>query len=275
MKLDPDMAALFFKLIDGLHFFVNQKLGLCPEVVDVKNYRKSPRESIFKVREALYGNIHLVDEFVANNPYNFSAEELGVILSWKKYIKGTFYIERFLKPHAIFIDNANDKVYGVLGISNGLDEFIDKSRLPLMVDTVLLPFMGKIIYDGFFGYSNIHFGKGISAEFKDTYLTAKQNNNIVTNLEKNDDDPIFLKSSNPPAKNWSSEIKQLIILADQLKGGGGQPTLASPAFSMIKASLEFANLAIDIPTDIEKLHKCLKKVERATKQAREILYRNG
>ena len=63
-----------------------------------------------------------------------------------------------------------------------IDEFIDKARLPLYVEAVLLPFKNKIVYDGLISEYSISFGKGICDMFKETYNSAKKDNRIITFL---------------------------------------------------------------------------------------------
>ena len=52
---------------------------------------------------------------------------------------------RILKKHSIYI--SDDTVYGVVGLVDEIEDLIEKSRFPMYVGTVLLPFKDKIIYD--------------------------------------------------------------------------------------------------------------------------------
>jgi hypothetical protein len=160
MKLSPANADRFFKLTWGLHYYVNQQRQLIPSINTVEDYADLPLEEKLPVREALYTNPELFDGFVADNPLEFSDEELAIISTWKHFVEGEFYIERTLKKYAVFI-GPDDVVYGVLGLYEGLNEIFPKNRLPLLVRAVLLPFQGKIVYDGLFQGANIFFGGGI------------------------------------------------------------------------------------------------------------------
>lgn len=62
-------------------------------------------------------------------------------------------------------------------ISNVLQE-----RLPIQVETTLLPFKGKIIYDSFFSSFPIEFGQGIREAFQEMYDEAFKHG-IITRLE--------------------------------------------------------------------------------------------
>jgi hypothetical protein len=139
-------------------------------------------EEKVKVRNALYENIGLIDSFVQDNPFGFSSEELEIVKSWKHFVSGNFYLVRFLSNYAVFLDTGDPpRVYGVLGITNTIDEKCGDS-VPILVNTFLLPFKGKIIYDGFLGFHNIHFGSGIRKNLNRSYQESKARLGIITSL---------------------------------------------------------------------------------------------
>ena len=129
----------------GATFYVNHKLKI-HDIKRIDDYADSATDQKVKVREALYENIELIDSFVQENPQSFSTENLAIISEWKKFIRGSFFIERLLKKYAVFIQE--DKVYAVLGLSQSFEQLTYNANLPLYVDSVLLPFKGKIVYDG-------------------------------------------------------------------------------------------------------------------------------
>jgi hypothetical protein len=269
MKLSEQDAKLFFQLMWALQFYVNQKLKMY-DIKCVDDYADFTTDQKVKVREALYENIELIDSFVQENPQNFSTENLAIISEWKKFIRGSFFIERLLKKYAVFIQE--DKVYGVLGLSQRFDQLSYNANLPRYVDTVLLPFKGKIVYDGLLGVQNIYFGGGVKRSLKKTYMRAKQNNRIIDSLEKpqvqNQN-----KSERKSLRNWKPELEELTRKAKKLKGSVESPAIYSPAFSLVKASIEFAQLAVLDANDQEGLHKALQKVRRAFNKSSNVLYR--
>ncbi len=181
MRLSEDDVNLFYKLNPALLLFVNLRLGLQKEIVNMKNFLSLQLEKKVEVRNALYDNIDLIDEFVEKNPDNFSLEELDIISSWKNFLKSTFYIFRYLKKYSVFLASDTDaKAYGVLGISSDLKEMF--SHLPIMVDTVLIPFKNHVIYDGFMAPYSMTFGGGIRRNFKTIYDEAKAKYGIIATL---------------------------------------------------------------------------------------------
>ena len=167
----------------SLQYYINQQRKIIPAVKSIEAYKKLPLEDKMKVRQTFYRDPTLIDSFVADNPSNFSQEKLALVEAWKGFVEGDFYIERILKKYAIFI-GPHDVVYGVLGLYQGLDKMVHKSRLPILIRTVLLSFKGKIIYDGLFESRNIIFGGGIKGELKQVYLIAKESGQIIENLDE-------------------------------------------------------------------------------------------
>ena len=165
MQLSEKDVELYYELMRVLQSYVNQELKLYPEIKDEIDIKYAEIEEKAAIRNALYENIGLIDSFIKKNPEKFSNEELSIIAGWKNFIGGDFYVERFLKKFSIFIQD--ETVYAVLGLQQPLSDLIPKSRLPLYIKTYLLPFKGKIIYDGLFGSANFYFGGGIKGSLKD------------------------------------------------------------------------------------------------------------
>ena len=241
-------------------------------LIEVRGYVGCSTEAKLEVRTALYSDIKIIDSFIQENPQKLSMESLDIISKWKHFVRGNFHIERYLKRCAIFIEN--DDVYGVIGLHQGFDEYIHRSRRPLYVQAVLLPFKGKIIYDGLFQAHNIYFGGGIKRRLKESYMIAKQNNRIIESFDSDQNNRQKKKTNNSkPHKDWSSEFKSLANISKGLRGKATDPALFSPSFSLVKASIEFAQLVVSNANDQDALYKGLNKVRRAYNKSNTVLNR--
>jgi hypothetical protein len=269
MKLSHEEATLFFELMWPLQLFVNQKEKILPNVQTLETYRDLPMEEKIEVRDVLFSSKKWIDLYVQENPQQLSNDKLQSISKWREFIKGDFYIERFLKKQAIFIAS-DDRVYGVCGLYQGFDEMIHPSNLPLFIHTVLLPFTGKIIYDGVFQGYNVMFGSGISNNLKETYLTAKQKNRIIESFEQ----APASKSKTKVLKNLEPDITALYTQAKQLKAGSNYPATYDSAFALVRASLEYAQAVVN-QADTDASFKSLNKVEKALHKAFVILEREN
>ncbi len=164
-----------------LQFFVNEKLDVLPEIETFEEYLKVSTEEKYKVRNALFKNVALMDDFIDENPQDFPMKELAIVSKWKKFIEGDFFIERYLKNHAVFI-SVDEEVYAVCGLTESLLDYFPKFVLPVQLKAILLPFQNKIVIDGFFVQYRLIFGSGIKKELKEIYNKAKSADKIIKNL---------------------------------------------------------------------------------------------
>jgi hypothetical protein len=181
MILAPHEAALFFKLMLPLQYFVNERLGVLPKIKSFEKYVEVSMQEKFAVRNALFENVELIDDFIDENPQDFPMKELAVISKWKKFVRGDFFIERYRKDFSVFISD-EEEVYAVRGLTDSLDEYFPKYALPLRINALLLPFQEKIVIDGFFLPYSVYFGGGIKRELKEIYAAAKRKDKIIKNL---------------------------------------------------------------------------------------------
>ncbi len=269
MNLSPQDADLFFKLMWSLQIYVGRQLGILPDVDSVEAYLARSRQDKMQVRDALYKHLDLIDRFVAENPARLSPQELAIVRGWKRFLAGPFYIERFLKKATIFVDNRNPpKVYAVLGLRDRLEEMFYGRPTPIMVDAVLLPFKGRIVYDGMLNIYNIYFGSGIRGTLKEIYAAARQNGRIIETLE-----PEQKASPVPPrpSTDWRPVVDELLQTAEKLKGG--ESPLQAPAFNLLKASARLAQAAAHDPDDLDTLWELGRKVQTALRRLETVLER--
>jgi hypothetical protein len=73
------------------------------------------------------------------------------------------------------------KLYAVKGMTTSIAEAM-RRELPVMLETVLLPFGGKIIYDSFMISNDISFGDDIRKMLEDEYAKSKDRYGIITEI---------------------------------------------------------------------------------------------
>lgn len=272
MKLSESDAKLFFDLMWSVQFFVNQKLQILPAIHSKADYAAIPQDNKFKIREALFENPELFQDYLAINPDKFTSDLLDIIEQWQYFTRDTFVIERYLKKYAIFI--GNNALYGVLGISESFNDIFPKSHLPVYVKAILLPFKGSLIYDGLLEGYGVHLGSGVKQDLKEQYLRAKQTGKIITALDHGE--PELLQGHEQhsiKSVDWSKELDQLSTLSKKLTGGMGQHPINGPIFSLVKASIKMAKYAIENPDNSEAMFKDLDRVERAINKIEDTIYR--
>jgi hypothetical protein len=219
MPLDPDELRLFYKLYPALLCFVNQRQGITSTPFTTpEGFGKLPIEERLKLRDALVADMDLIDAFVSENPCSLSGDELEIVRSWNYLVAGEFYVYRCLKNHTVFLTTVEPVVaYGVLSLTAPLEDLIGH-RLPHLCKTVLLPFKGRIVYDGMLAGYNVRFGSGIRRRLKASYDDAKERTGIVTSLP-------------PPAVNPNRTQEQPTtrqrVARD--RNEGGKPTTSEAA----------------------------------------------
>jgi hypothetical protein len=224
MKLSAEDADLFYKLNWALLAFTNKKLKLCPDAETPEAIKQLPLDKKVVIRNALWEEDDLIEPFLKENPFQLSSEEMDVVGSWKHRVKGRFILINHLKSHSILLHDSEKIAYGVLGLHDELETVVGPD-LPMIVETVLLPFKNRIIFDGLLSPYRVSFGKGFRTGIKDSYQQAKAKYGIVTSLPfsagskgQSDEDLLrfYLKSKQNRDQYWE-DIWDLIGKKPALK----------------------------------------------------------
>jgi hypothetical protein len=265
MNLSSEDTKLYFKLMWSLQYYVNQQRGLLKEITTLEEYADLPSEKKLKVRNALWDNPKLIDAYLQENPEKLSNDELEIVRKWKGFIKSSFFILRHLKKYSIFIGNS-DQVYAVVGLLSPLEDVIPAYALPRMVEAILLPFKGLIIYDGLFTGYNISIGSGIRGNLNLTYTVAKQKERIIATLE-----PDLAGPQSAAPKRTKDLLPKLDEVASQMSALKGDTPLQTAAISLARASLELAILTAQEPADFSALQPAQRKLRRASARLNNLL----
>lgn len=184
MQVTEAEGRLFYALHVGLQMFVNRRRNIIGQVDSFDDFMARPPEQRVKCRDAVYEHPEHFDEFIREGDLSASPDAAEIIAGWRDHrVGGTFYVLRHLKRHTIFLSTENPaKAFGVLALADPFEVAVP--YLPTMVDAVLLPFRGRIIYDGLLTTSGpmIMFGGGVRRMFDDSYREAKARFGVITSL---------------------------------------------------------------------------------------------
>jgi len=184
MMLTESEVALFYKLWYALIWGINQKCKLVPAFKKPVYGEKVNRAPFIAFREKLWENPQWIDDFLCDNDYGELTEmERGILSGWcDHFVKGRFIVMKHLTRYSVFMSvEEPDRLFGVCGISDPIKQ-VGGYPVPFMVETVLLPFSDRIIYDSFIGTFNIAFGKGTRDSLKESYLEAIKKTGIIENM---------------------------------------------------------------------------------------------
>ena len=214
MILEPKELELFFRLQRALFVFVNNSLSVLPDTLATpdETARTSPDDRA-KIRDALNANIGLIQSFIEENPYQLNEEELEIVHSWRHQVAGRFYVFRELKNYTVFVTASAPAIaYGVLALSQPFEDLVGP-HLPVLTQTVLLPFRDKIVCDGMIIKYNLSFGPGLRSGLNEAFKEAKTRHGIVTSLPMSDQ-PIAVNVTKPkPAPKLPSKEEKEDVLA--------------------------------------------------------------
>ena len=216
MRLSEIDLELFFKLYPALLLYANQQLNVIEGATKLDKFKGLSLEEQVEVRDALFDKPSIIDSFAAENPFKFTQEELEIVSRWRHHVRGTFYLVRYLKRYAIFLDENATRAYGVLALNDSFEEILGL-ELPVRLEAMLLPFKGRIVYDGFMRYSNIFFGRGFRRDLNENYQEAKHRHGLITSLpapeekERSDEEMLrFYMRSEGSRVRYEEEIEGLV-----------------------------------------------------------------
>ena len=213
MILEPKELELFYRLQRTLFLFVNNRLEVTPDKFATEDeIGRVSLENRIKFRNSTNANLDLIRSFVEENPYQIADEELEIVDSWRHQVTGRFYVLRVLKNYTVFVTATDPCIaYGVVALSQPFQDLMGPD-LPVMVETVLLPFRDKIVYDGIISPYRISLGPGLRSSLNEAYKYAKEQHGIVKSLPMSDQ-PIAVKAkkSKPVPKPPSKEEKEGVL----------------------------------------------------------------
>ncbi len=183
--LEPEDALQFIKLHQALTLFANRELKIVKPPPKSRGIVSLPQEDRLKVWQALVKKLSLIDAFVKENPYKLEPDELEIVSGWKELVSGEFYVLRFLKKYTIFLAAKEPAVaYGVVALTEPLEVVIEQP-LPFYTKAILMPFKGRIVYDGLLAGYNVIIGGNMTRELNEIYQKTKKRDGVVTSLPWN------------------------------------------------------------------------------------------
>ena len=187
MQLPREQTKRFYRIWLALLHYVNDQLHLVPAFpASEERNELLPLSDELQLRNALWADDGLRERFISANPADLSSADLAVVASWRYRRAGSFYIVRALKKYTVFLsEDIPPRAYGVLGLSTPIEE-LARGPLPVLAQTVLLPFEGQIVYDGLLQWYAVVFGPGIRARLNAEYRNAQEREGVITTLEPAD-----------------------------------------------------------------------------------------
>lgn len=176
----------FLELYGHLLAYVNTEYGAVAGIETYEDLHDKEDTELRPLRNRLYeaDTEQLITDFIAENPFGLADDELQTVQQWTDYEFGEFVVVRHLKDYAVFLAwEEPPQAFGVKTARHPFEVYWDEGSLPLLVSkTVLLPFEGSIVTDGWMAIKPIVFGGSISTDIDDAYEEAKHRFGIIETL---------------------------------------------------------------------------------------------
>jgi hypothetical protein len=170
----------FLRIHLDLLFYVGQRLKIISTNITLDKFVDLDLKIKAECRDKFIESDNLLDDYLSLNFDRLTTEQISILTGFKKKITGDFIIYKCLTNFAIFLNTKDNKFYAVKALGDSFDDFFD--RFPVLIKTTILPYNGKIIYDGFIKSSGVYFGSGITSTMRDDYKEAKKNNQILMTI---------------------------------------------------------------------------------------------
>ncbi len=214
MRLSEEEYYQYLAIHPKLIYYAGKKMQLIPSSATLEEFSNYAVKEKLPSREALYDNIHLLDDYLKEHSENLSEEAKEIIEGFKHFRRGTFYIVKLTKKYAYFL--GEKYVYGVHALNDPFEMFWG-NKMPVMVKATLLPYKGKIIYDGIISEYPMYFGKGMASSLKNNATLAEGKYGLITELPEKANDNVgpeqalllLMKTKSSREHNWY-EIEGLL-----------------------------------------------------------------
>ena len=182
MILLPHETERFYRIWWALLGYVNAQRHLIADLPAQPMPGSLQPVDAVKIRDVLWADDSLREDFIAANPAGLPTADLTMVANWKHRVAGKFFVVKHLKKHTIFLDDREpSRAYGVLGLVSPFEQVVGP-YLPILVESVLLPFEDRIIYDSLLAPYRMTFGGGIRANLKISLRDAQEREGIITSL---------------------------------------------------------------------------------------------
>ena len=182
-QLSSEECRVFYETWYGLMGFVNERKHIIKAKIKPEYPNAVSDVMVHKVREVLWEKPEMIDEYISET--ELPQEKIDILKLWRtNHKKGMLLLLEYQPKYAVAIasnEQGEDRLYGIKGISNSIANVLQRD-LPAQIETVLLPFKGKIIYDSFMGSIPIGFAEGAKAAFREMHDKAIKHG-IITTLE--------------------------------------------------------------------------------------------
>lgn len=178
MKIPLEDANRCLKLIEALDLFTLETANIFKkgETIVVS----SMAEVAHKLRFHWQGNAKIIDDFIAaSNEQSLSDKQL--LDSWKSCKRKKYLVVKYYDDYGVFISMDDKTYYGVLALTQDFKDVLP-IKPPTVIETCLLPYNGRIIWDGMGGTFSLSIGSKMRSVLDKECIQKRKNGGIMLQL---------------------------------------------------------------------------------------------
>lgn len=162
--LCKDAANHYYKLYFALLDYINKKYKIHPEIKKIYKQEGLDANKLNDIDKYLWEHREEIDDFIKENNYKLTNEELQEISEFKNAITSdNFVIVGFDREYTKILSE-DGKLYMVKGIRADFDKIMNPKEIPKVISTTLLMFKENIVFKSFFGNVEVVFGNDIKKD---------------------------------------------------------------------------------------------------------------
>ncbi|EMA48690.1 hypothetical protein C451_20018 [Halococcus thailandensis JCM 13552] len=150
--LNPDTAREFLELEGQVLLYANDRFDVVPDINTYEDLERASLDTLQPIHRKLYQEenvVEVIEEFIRENPANFSQIQLEQIEAWLNYEVGQFFVVEHLEDGTVFLEPDEPRAYKVTGVYDSYAEALPEETFPVTVTSVvLLPYEGRIVTNG-------------------------------------------------------------------------------------------------------------------------------
>jgi len=174
-------AEVIVTLLQGLDFFVNKKFNIfTQEQIFRAQASGEVAPMLFELRQHWYKDTSIIDEFISDSQTK-EQRVIDLLLSWKRFIHDEFIFIKMFPECAVIQNTQTQQYYSILGLNSDFDEIFPSNQVRL-IQTTLLPFFDKIVWDGLIQTSQGMFNPSFAKELVESCKNARRKGLLITSI---------------------------------------------------------------------------------------------
>ncbi len=97
MRLNEEEYNKYLGVHPKLIYYVGMRKKLIPKETSLEEFMNYTVEDKYPIRNAMYENIHMLNDYIKENSERLSEEEKEIIRDFKYFKQGTFYVVKLTK----------------------------------------------------------------------------------------------------------------------------------------------------------------------------------